>query len=133
MTIFWVNSGDCFLKMSYKPCYNPYKIYQVFNPLDGWRSKLIIIEVYSASCWKYQVQLFLDRLRKSLTNRNRSGHSTKAALASKSGDKGIASVEILERVSWSPGSRKSTWHKFYNKPIAEEGTAFQTSIVVETL
>ena len=42
------------------------------------------------------------------------GHSTRAVSSSKVGSTGLSVSDILNRGSWS---RKSTWQRFYNKPI----------------
>ena len=49
-------------------------------------------------------------------------HSTRSASTSKADLSGAPIEEILKRGCWS---NKSTWQKFYNKNIIQEGELFQ--------
>ena len=49
-------------------------------------------------------------------------HSTRSACTSKVDLSGAPIEEILKRGCWS---KKSTWQKFYNKHIIQEGPLFQ--------
>ena len=52
-------------------------------------------------------------------------HSTRSTSTSKAGLQGASMEEILKRGSWS---NKSTWQRFYNKNIVEEGQIFQEMV-----
>ena len=52
-------------------------------------------------------------------------HSTRSASTSKADLSGAPIEEILKRGCWS---NKSTWQKFYNKNIIQEGELFQEMV-----
>ena len=57
-------------------------------------------------------------------------HSTRSASASKAGLQGALIKDILKRGSWC---NKSTWQRFYNKNIVEEGQIFQEMVLKPAL
>ena len=52
-------------------------------------------------------------------------HSTRSASTSKVNLNGAPIEEILKRGCWS---KKSTWQKFYNKSIIQEGELFKEMV-----
>ena len=52
-------------------------------------------------------------------------HSTRSASTSKADLSGAPIEETLKRGCWS---KKSTWQKFYNKSIIQEGQLFQEMV-----
>ena len=60
-----------------------------------------------------------------LTSSTFKAHSTRFASTSKAGLQGASIDDILKQGS---GSNESTWQRFYNKNIVEEGQIFQEMI-----
>ena len=52
-------------------------------------------------------------------------HSTRSASTSKAGLQGASIEDILKQGSWS---NKTTWQRFYNKNIVEEGKILQEMV-----
>ena len=54
------------------------------------------------------------------------GHSTRAASSSKVGSIDLSVPDILNRISLS---QKTTWQRFYNKPIVSRNELYQKSVL----